>query len=339
MSFIDMHIHTVYGNSKYCSLEQLLSMATENGVKVISFTDHNTLKAYFELMKKYSSEEIERIYGVKIVVGVEVNCKIGNQFNDMLVYNIDNLTEFQNWLDANTNLDKSLVSQQEQLEFYKQVCQNLGLKFDDEDLVLSDKCLWAGTVISAALNKYYDENYHIIPDEDLKDGTLFFIHQCCNQSSPFFFNISKYRPKVEDLISKAHECGGLVFVAHPGAYNGASAEDLQQYLSFAKSLGVDGVEIDNSFNQNVNMYRTVPVKFCIDNNLKMSAGTDIHTIDDSDFTRCTPGVAPRYSGVGVTKPNSYVAKKFRKEIIDSWAKYWYFTKELKSIIPSTEYFK
>ena len=186
-----MHIHTVYGNSKYCSLEQLLSMATENGVKVISFTDHNTLKAYFELMKKYSSEEIERIYGVKIVVGVEVNCKIGNQFNDMLVYNIDNLTEFQNWLDANTNLDKSLVSQQEQLEFYKQVCQNLGLKFDDEDLVLSDKCLWAGTVISAALNKYYDENYHIIPDEDLKDGTLFFIHQCCNQSSPFFFNISK----------------------------------------------------------------------------------------------------------------------------------------------------
>ena len=54
-----MHIHTVYGNSKYCSLEQLLSMATENGIKVISFTDHNTLKAYFELMKKYSSEEIE----------------------------------------------------------------------------------------------------------------------------------------------------------------------------------------------------------------------------------------------------------------------------------------
>lgn len=339
MSFIDLHIHTVYGNHRYCSLEQLLSMAKENGVNVISFTDHNTLKAYFELMKKYSSEEIERIYGVRIVVGVEVNCKIGSQFNDMLVYNIDNLTEFQNWLDANTGLDKSFASQQEQLEFYTQVCQNLGLKFDHEDLVLSDKCPWAGIIISAALNKYHAENSHIIPEEDLKDGTLFFIHQCCNQDSPFFFDISKYRPKVEDLIIKAHECGGLVFVAHPSAYNGSSAEKLEEYLTFAKNLGIDGVEIDNSFNQDVNMYREVPVKFCLDNNLKMSAGTDIHTIDDSDFTRCIPGVTPRYSSVGVTKPTPNVSKKFRKELIDSWAKYLYFSKTLEHSIPSTEYTK
>lgn len=288
MCFIDMHIHTNCGNARYCSLEQLLAMAQKNGIKVISFTDHNTLKAYFELMKKYSSEEIERIYGVRIVVGVEVNCKIGNQFNDMLVYNIDNLTEFQSWLDANTNLDKSIEVQQEQLEFYKQVCKNLGLKFDEEDIVLTDKSPWASTVIANALNKYHAKNSQIIPDDDLVDGTLFFIHQCCNQNSPFFFDLSKYRPKVEDLINKAHQCGGLVFVAHPGTYNGSNAQELQKYLSFAKSLGVDGIEIDNSFNQNINMYREIPVKFCFDNNLRMSAGTDIHTIDDSDFTRCTP---------------------------------------------------
>lgn len=322
-----MHMHTINGHRTYCSLEELLSMAKENGVKVVSFTDHNTLKSYFELRKKYSSEEIEKIYGVKIVVGAEVNCKIGNQFNDMLVYNISNLSKFQAWLDGNTDLDKTAHAQQEQLEHYKQAARTLGLKFDEEDAVITTKEPWAGRVISKALNKYRNENSAIIPEEELKDGTLFFMRHCSNPDSKFFFDISKYRPKVEDLIHVAHECGGLVFIAHPGAYNGASAEQLQEYLEFGKSLGIDGVEIDNSFNQAIAMYREIPAEFCVKNNLKMSAGTDIHTRDDSGYTRNVPGVNPRYAGVGIISLADDSTRKLSKKIIEPWAKYWSFAKE------------
>ena len=336
MEYVDMHMHTIKGNKSYCSLEELLSMAKENGVRVISFTDHNTLKAYFDLKKKYSSEEIERIYGVKIVVGVEVNSRIGEQCNDMLVYNIADLEKFQTWLQSHTDLDKTVSAQREQLEFYKQVSQKLGLTFDEEDLVITEEEPYAGRIIARALFKYLDKNSTIIPKEELQDGTLFFMRQCNNPNSEYYFDISKYRPKVEDLIKVAHECGGLVFMAHPGAYNGNSEAELQAYLEFGKILGCDGVEIDNSFNQDITFYREVPIKFCIDNNLRMSAGTDIHTRDDLNHTKGISGVMPRYSGVGIIQLPDGSTRKMSKKIIEPWAKYWYFQKEICHESPNNE---
>ena len=73
---IDLHIHTKHRNKIYLSPEEILERAKKNGVSIISFTDYETLGAYFELREKYTTEEIEAKYGVQIIVGTEVNARV-----------------------------------------------------------------------------------------------------------------------------------------------------------------------------------------------------------------------------------------------------------------------
>ena len=76
---MDLHIHTSHGDKKYLTPEEILQRAKQNGISIISFTDHNTLGAYLELREKYTAEEIEAKFGVKIIVGVEVNSNVRRQ--------------------------------------------------------------------------------------------------------------------------------------------------------------------------------------------------------------------------------------------------------------------
>ena len=47
---IDLHMHTKYSDGTDDIIE-FLKKAEENNLEIISITDHNTVKAYFELEK------------------------------------------------------------------------------------------------------------------------------------------------------------------------------------------------------------------------------------------------------------------------------------------------
>ena len=114
---VDLHIHTTYSNGKD-SLISVLEHAEKNGVKVISITDYNSLKSYIELKKNV---DISKYFSGEIIVGLEVRCKFKGEngqerYCDMLAYNIDidNIEDMQNWLDQNTDRDKSILEQVKQ---------------------------------------------------------------------------------------------------------------------------------------------------------------------------------------------------------------------------------
>lgn len=321
---IDLHIHTNFSNGKD-DLISVLKQAERNNVKVISITDYNSLLSYIKLK---NSIDITNYFTGKIIVGLEVRTRFlvnGQSRNcDMLVYNIDldKVEEFQKWLEQNTGKDQLYEEQLIQLNHFKIIAKKLGLKYD-EDLTIEDLNSKAGYVMINNLLKYYDENIKIWPNlKRYKDNsTTAWIEVFINPSSEFFFDISKYTPRLEDFLQVAHEYGGLVFAAHPFAYisNCESEEkaisELLNYVNTCLAYGVDGVECFNQYNCNIVPYALFAsrelLKYCIENNIKISGGTDYHSNNDT-----------RSSGIGILgKENVYNIKTFIPYgIISNWAK-------------------
>ena len=288
---VDLHIHTTFSNGKD-SLIDVLKQAEENGVKVISITDYNTLKSYIELMHNI---DVRKFYSGQIVVGLEVRCRfIGENGQekccDMLGYNIslDKIEQMQEWLLANTDKDKSISEQIKQLQHFKTVAKELGLKFD-EDLALNPDNDKAGMAMIQNILKYYEENIGLWPELERyrKEPTSAWQEVFTNPNNRFYWNMSQYCPKIEDFIELVHNSGGLVFTAHPFAYVSDSKKteeqathDLIRYVEHCLTLGVDGVECFNQYNCSL-IPHAIPAtrylkQYCLEKGIRISGGTDYH---------------------------------------------------------------
>lgn len=291
---VDLHIHTTYSNGKD-SLISVLEHAERNGVKVISITDYNSLKSYIELKNNI---DISKYFSGEIIVGLEVRCKFkgenGQERNsDMLAYNIDidNIEDMQNWLEQNTDRDKSILEQVKQLKHFKDAARKLGLKFD-EDLELDPDNNKAGMAMINNILKYYRENVKVWPElERYKvEPTSVWQEVFTNPKTEFYWDMAQYCPRLEDFIEQVHKNKGKVFVAHPYAYVSDSnktekqaTEDLIKYVKNCLELGVDGVECFNQYNCNLVPNAIVATKalkqYCIENEIKICGGTDYHQKD------------------------------------------------------------
>ena len=76
---IDLHMHTTYSDGTD-TVKELLEKAESLGLEVISITDHNTCKAYFE-MEKFNVKEI---YHGNIIVGCEFTTSFDNRLLDKI---------------------------------------------------------------------------------------------------------------------------------------------------------------------------------------------------------------------------------------------------------------
>ena len=81
---IDLHMHTTYSDGTD-TVKELLEKAEFLGLEVISITDHNTCKAYFE-MEKFNVKEI---YHGNIIVGCEFTTSFDNRLIEVLGYGFD----------------------------------------------------------------------------------------------------------------------------------------------------------------------------------------------------------------------------------------------------------
>ena len=81
---IDLHIHTTYSDGTD-TVKELLKKAEGIGLEVISITDHNTCKAYYE-MEKFNVKEI---YKGNIIVGCEFSASFDNRAIEIIGYGFD----------------------------------------------------------------------------------------------------------------------------------------------------------------------------------------------------------------------------------------------------------
>ena len=81
---IDLHMHTTYSDGTD-TVKELLKKAEDLGLEVISITDHNTCKAYFEM----ENFNVKEIYQGDIIVGCEFTTIFDNRLIEILGYGFD----------------------------------------------------------------------------------------------------------------------------------------------------------------------------------------------------------------------------------------------------------
>ncbi len=263
---LDMHIHTQYSDGMY-SVPELLNFASQRGIDVLSFTDHDVLYANYEmrdLIKKGKTN-----FAGKYINGCEIAVSYNGKKYEVLAYDfdLDELARFQalSW-------DFQYELECERLRKLVELGKNLGFKVT-QGLKFDVKFRTAHKCFFADLAKYPEnlmlyEKYHINKSDNLyrdhmiKPGSLFHCYDIVGETPP-----------LEYVCTKIHNAGGIAIFAH--AFTVYGEKDPKKLVKELHSLKVlDGFEcihkkftVDNS----IWLYR-----FCLDNNLIPTGGTDMH---------------------------------------------------------------
>jgi predicted metal-dependent phosphoesterase TrpH len=211
----DLHTHTTYSDGILKPAE-LLSLAKEKGISVISIVDHDTLDGNIE------AESISSEYGIEVIMGCEFSCFENGKEYHLLGYAFDpdnkNLkTHLNNYRNVRLSRAKHIHS--------KLCTLGLNLTFD-EILEAADKAPVARPHIASVMVK---KGYVA----DLKEAFMKYI----GEGAP------AYQPKavfpVEMAIKMINSANGVAVLAHPRNY--IEQPKLYQLIQ----QGLDGIEVNH----------------------------------------------------------------------------------------------
>lgn len=208
----DLHIHTTASDGKLTP-KQIVELAQERELELISITDHDTIGGYEEA----KTEGLKR--GIEVIPGVEITSDFKDEECHILAYCFDlndsNMLSFLN--------DQSLIRVERAQKIIKKL-NKLGFDITfDEVRAMAGKGVIARPHIAAVLvEKGYVANYREA-----------FIRYLGNHAPAYYK--CKYK-SVEEIISIVHDAGGVVILAHPGTHY--SDHDLHEFIE----MGIDGFE-------------------------------------------------------------------------------------------------
>lgn len=246
---VDLHVHTNYSFDGDFSMEEILKLAKEKGLSMISITDHNSMEAFNDYLNKHPNVEYNGAYvvdektGIKIVPGVEVTTRLNfestNSDNEkeekeltlhLLVYSpkttnnslISKLVDIKNKHDAIS--DKGLIDKINEDGVY-----NINQEMID-DFLMKKNLEGIRYVRKFKLND--------IATMLVRNGQVFstekFLKRYNSEDLPYL------KVDISDVIKLAKESGAITILAHPTA--NISKEDWQPVINKLIDLGLDGVE-------------------------------------------------------------------------------------------------
>lgn len=256
MSKIDLQIHTTYSDGHNTPYE-IIQLAKEKNVKVVSVTDHDTISGTEETVREAKSA------GIKVVRGVEITTGFRNKPLHVLGYNIDTKNEHLNsFLDEINNFRKK--------HFLSQIPRlNENLRQGGKRIV-SDKNY---------LNK--SSQYYSIP------GLALFLYEervveGRNEGFYYLSGVLDVAPPIEpkDAFKVIHKSGGVAILSHPFApllslkKITSDREEQKNIIVLFKEQGLDGLECYQTGHsrKDISFVLTLTKKY----NLLITAGSDWH---------------------------------------------------------------
>lgn len=247
----DLHIHTIYSDGG-TALQDLFDKLHKNNVKIISITDHCVLDAYSEL--KYINT-----YSIKIINGIEMDVKYRDNTLHLLLYNFDVnsvlLTKYLNTVRVHD------INYFEQSLF--ELNKTYNIKYTNEQL------------------KYFEDRNNYF-DKVRINNFLVELGVCSTPKEAFDLYTKNIKDKkrlvidIDEFIAIANDSNALSFIAHPVKYLKyyESLENLCKVILELKEFGLNGVEVYN--NRQTESDENYLLKFCKNNNLLISGGSDYH---------------------------------------------------------------
>lgn len=257
---IDLHTHTNYTDGTW-SVKKLLEEAQNANLEVLSITDHDTVKPYFEL----ENMEVSRFFKGKMIPGVELNAVYDGIKFELLVYDFD-YKKLDNWIDKTYNKELDL-----KLEFETMLasCKKNHLKLGE---IIYDKTKgWPVDFIFPEIKKW-EENRKYFEEKEWNNIDAFFYASITNKNFPAFVDFSIHYPKIETVVEEVRKAGGKLFIAHVFRYH------IKDILGFIEELKdkhyIDGVEVyHSSFSKEQSQ---ILKEYCEKNGLLMCGGSDCH---------------------------------------------------------------
>lgn len=290
---IDLHIHSNHSDGTY-SVKEILQEAEKRQLDMISITDHDTIKAYYELEKI----NIKDYYSGKLINGCEMKCTYQGTPIEILGYGI-NIDKFKKSKKLCNLQEKYLNIQKEYLEYIKQVGKKIGLIFNQDIDVDITKMQYACDIFEKELIKY-DENIEILEKHNISMKPNFYRAEQCNPNSIFYIDETKSFPTIEEIIEEIHNVNGMTFLAHAYIYPFENTIEIVEDI--IKETKIDGIECMYSYFTEEQTESLV--KLCEKYKKYMSGGTDFHGANRPD------------TQMGVGKGNMKIDNKLVKNWID-----------------------
>lgn len=264
---IDLHSHSTYSDGTLTPFE-LIDLAYQNKVSVMSIADHDTIDAYTEELFSYAKSK-----NIEIIPAVEMSTKYFGVGIHVLGYNFN--------LD-NQELIKCLsMLKNARLDYLMNVAKalnNLGYTIDTtklKKLPTVTKAHIALDVVEREENKdLLIKNFNHIPSKGE------FIETIMNEGCPAF--VEKFSITPIDASRIIHNAGGKVVLAHPVAYAHEDNITPEQISTLIKDMKADGVESNYLYvDRNNILYDETKFwgKLAEKNNVFSTIGSDFHNFD------------------------------------------------------------
>ena len=245
---VDFHIHTRLSDGGKTP-EELIDFCKKNDIEYISITDHNTFRFYKDDIKDY---------GIKIIRGMEVEVEYNKDLTlHILLYNYD----------LNSKLLKEYYKRNRKYEIYHfnkaiKQCEKLyDIKIDKE---IKRKFI--------RNNNYFDR---------VRLNNLLVECKLANDPEEAFYKYTKdiketkrFKLNIKDFFELEKDTNGIASLAHPLRYKMSLNEIEKIILELKNKYKLRVVEAINN-RQTLEEEKEL-IKFCNDNKLYISCGSDSH---------------------------------------------------------------
>lgn len=241
---MELHIHSTFSDGQL-SPKEIVDIALQNNIQVLSFTDHDEVGAYHEVFSYAKERDLTLIPGIELNTdGEDGELHILGYFFDpdhpkMKAHITWRKEERKKWA-------KKIIALLHELDYritYEEVC-----KFTPGDVIVRTH------IAQALVHRNYFPTVQKSYETLLIKGRPAFV-----QRSPF---------TAKEAIDLIHECGGEAYLAHPGAYS--FPFDVNRLLSY----GIDGIEVFHS--KHSSEEQAYWSNFTKTHHLKISGGSDHH---------------------------------------------------------------
>ncbi|HOJ37621.1 MAG TPA: PHP domain-containing protein [Ignavibacteriales bacterium] len=213
MKKIDLHIHTTFSDGFYSPF-QIIDLAKQNDLSIISITDHDTVDAYL----KTDVIDYAKKLNIEIIPGLEISTDYEGEEMHILGYFIDlHNEELINFLEY---ISKERV---ERIKKITKKLQKNGINVTFEDVLENN--------VSKTLGRPHIANIM------LKKGYVKDITEAFNKH--LGMHCYAYEPRVhvspKVAIDYIHNSGGIAILAHPNRMK-------EDYIKYLIDSQIDGFE-------------------------------------------------------------------------------------------------
>lgn len=236
---IDLHLHSSCSKDGQHLPSDMVRLCRENGLKIISITDHNSVLAIEEARQAVIDQDLD----LKVIPGVEIDCDFNGVNIHILGYGID---VHEPWFDfyeayiTTAEREGSLIRARK--------IRELGIHLDQTELdkVAIDGVLTGEMIAEVALEDPINKDHPILmPYREggsrSDNAILNFYWDWCSQGKPACADTEFITAK--EAVKRIKEANGLAVFAHPG--NNIKMDPI--LLEGILDLGLDGIEVYSSY--------------------------------------------------------------------------------------------